>query len=115
MKTPFPSPLPSLLGRGRILYRFTENQTVGFATRILEKIKRRIAVPSPWGEGQGEGEQNIPTIHFYRLKTCALIFLCFAFAISTRASSLDQSVNPLHLQSADGFFRSDISGMLDFE
>ncbi|HXF09763.1 MAG TPA: hypothetical protein VN625_03185, partial [Desulfuromonadaceae bacterium] len=31
------------------------------------------------------------------------------------ASYLEQPVNPLHLQSADGWFRSDISGLLDLE
>ncbi|HZF01847.1 MAG TPA: hypothetical protein VE344_08135 [Methylomirabilota bacterium] len=45
------------------------------------------------------------------------ILLCcwLAFAISTRAGWLEQPINPLHLQSTNGFFRSDISGTLDLE
>ena len=48
------------------------------------------------------------------LKKCLLAYLTCA-AISARASILEQPINPLHLQSTNGFFRSDISGLLDLE
>ena len=50
------------------------------------------------------------------LKKLFLISACFAMlSISARASWLEDPVNPLHLQSTNGFFRSDISGALDLE
>jgi len=43
-----------------------------------------------------------------------LVWLVF-IVTAAHASLFDQPVNPLHLQSTDGFFRSDISGLLDLE
>lgn len=50
------------------------------------------------------------------VKKIILILACLAaLTLSAQTSWLEQPVDPLHLQSSDGFFRSDISGLLDLE
>src|SRR6185503_17454326 len=51
-----PSPLPSPSGRGRIASSLLEMASAEFAPAQSEQPVLWTAVPSPWGEDQGEGK-----------------------------------------------------------
>jgi hypothetical protein len=49
------------------------------------------------------------------MKPLLLSIALFALPIAAHSAWLEQPINPLHLHSTNGFFRSDISGLLDLE
>jgi hypothetical protein len=84
------------------------NRSAGFAGSIFEKFKASDSCSlSPRERVRVRGNGAILYI--------ALLIYFTALIFQAQASYLEQPVNPLHVQSTDGFFRSDISGLLDLE
>ena len=52
-RIPFPSPVPSPLGRGSMVRRDRPQPMVA------DLSKAAVLFPSPWGEGQGEGNGGV--------------------------------------------------------
>jgi hypothetical protein len=56
MPAPRPGPLP--VGEGELFSVSRRNQLVDLRDNLTVTNKISDAVPSPWGDGQGEGEFN---------------------------------------------------------